>query len=535
MEEAAIGGWRGRVRARPPVQRLGLCQTHAVTGPTHLADYLTRAAVNRPDHAALVVGASRMTWSDVDRAATACAAGLRARGCERGDRVGLFLGNRPEFVIGYFGALRAGLVVVPVNPGLTAPEVAQIAADVELSLVVVDRQTAAVAEQAAPGIARVIAAGGVSDDSFDALLASGAGHAVSDAEGGENLAVVVYTSGTSGDAKGAMLTHRALIANVEQVAAARVPVAEPDDVVLVLLPLTHIYSLAGTLGAVARVAATAVLVDGVDAVRALPLVPQYGITNVPGAPALWAAWAASSGAVDMLDGLRIAFSGSAALPPEVQHRVHTLTGWYVHEGYGLTEAAPGVSSTIVSGEAKPGSVGQPFPGIELRLVDDDGADIDPAEGDPGEIWIKGDNLFSGYWPDGSGGPDADGWYATGDVAFVDDDGDLHIVDRRKDVIIVSGFNVYPHEVEQALLTHSGVREVAVIGVVDDRTGEAVKALVVLGDPSVTVDQLQAHAAERLARFKRPQVIEFVDDLPHSQTGKVARGRVTRDQNEAAGE
>lgn len=475
-----------------------------------------------------------MTWSDVDRAATACAAGLQARGCTPGERVGLFLGNRPEFVIGYFGALRAGLVVVPVNPGLTAPEVAQLADHVGLALMVVDRQTAPVAERAAPRVPRVTAAG-ISDDSFDALVAAGAGRAVADPPGGETLAVVVYTSGSSGDAKGAMLTHRALIANVEQVAAAHVAVADPDDVVLVILPLTHIYSLAGTIGAVVRAAATAVLVDRVDAVRALPLVPQYGITNVPGAPALWAAWAASSGAVDMLDGLRIAFSGSAALPPEVQHRVHTLTGWYVHEGYGLTEAAPGVSSTIVSGEAKPGSVGQPFPGIQLRLVGDDGVDVDPAEGDPGEIWIRGDNLFSGYWPDGAGGPDADGWYATGDVAFVDDDGDLHIVDRRKDVIIVSGFNVYPHEVEQVLLKHPSVRESAVIGMADDRTGEAVKALVVLGDTSATADELQAHAAERLARFKQPHVIEFVDALPHSLTGKVARGRVTREQKQAAGE
>ena len=326
-----------------------------------------------------------------------------------------------------------------------------------------------------------------------------------------------------------MLTHRALIANVEQVAGSQISVVDPDDVVLGLLPLTHVYGLAGTLGAVVRAAATIVLVDGVDVVRALPLVPQYGVTNVPGAPALWAAWAASSDAVDMLDGLRIAFSGSAALPPEVQHRVHTLTGWYVHEGYGLTEAAPGVSSTVVSGRAKPGSVGQPFPGIAVRLVSDDGEDIDPAEGDPGEIWIKGDNLFSGYWPDGSGGPDADGWYATGDVAFADEDGDLHIVDRRKDVVIVSGFNVYPHEVETVLLQLPGVREAAAIGVSDDRTGEAVKAFVVLGDRSLTIDEIQEHAAARLARFKRPKVIEVVDDLPHSLTGKVARGRLQRER------
>jgi long-chain acyl-CoA synthetase len=481
-----------------------------------------------------VVGASRMTWGDVDRAADSCAAGLVARGISPGDRIGLFLGNRPEFVIAFFGALRAGAVVVPVNPALTAPEVSQLAEHVGPSLVVVDRSTADTAAQAVAGVPQVVAAGGLGDGSFDALLAAGSGVAVPVPRGGESLAVVVYTSGTGGDAKGAMLSHRALIANVEQVAQARLSVAEPDDVVLLLLPLTHIYSLAGTLGAVVRAAATAVLVDGVDVVRALPLVRQYGVTNVPGAPALWAAWAASSEAVDALDGLRIAFSGSAALPPEVQHRVHTLTGWYVHEGYGLTEAAPGVSSTVVSGRAKPGSVGQPFPGVEVRLVDDDGDEIDPAEGDPGEIWIRGDNLFSGYWPDGSGGPDADGWYATGDVAFADEEGDLHIVDRRKDVVIVSGFNVYPHEVETVLLQHPGVREAAAIGVPDDRTGEAVKAFVVLRDRSVTTGELQEHAAARLARFKRPTAIEVVDDLPHSLTGKVARGRLERGERTAQG-
>jgi len=497
--------------------------------PTHVADYLSAAAAARPDHPALVVGANRISWADVNRAADACAGGLRARGVAAGDRVGLFLGNRPEFVIAYFGALRAGAVVVPVNPALTAPEVGQIAEHVGLALMVVDRSTAERAEQAAPDVPRVLAAAGAREGSFDALLASGVGVDVPAAAGGESLAVVIYTSGTGGDAKGAMLTHRALIANMEQVADAQIAVVDPDDVVMVLLPLTHVYGLAGTLGAVVRAAATAVLVDGVDLVRALPLVPQYGITNVPGAPALWAAWAASSDAVDMLDGLRIAFSGSAALPPEVQHRVHTLTGWYVHEGYGLTEAAPGVSSTVVSGHAKPGSVGQPFAGIDVRLVDDDGADIDPADGDPGEIWIKGDNLFSGYWPDGSGGPDADGWYATGDVAFADEEGDLHIVDRRKDVVIVSGFNVYPHEVETVLLQHPGVRDAAAIGVPDERTGEAVKAFVVLGDQALTIEALQAHAAERLARFKRPKVIEVVDDLPHSLTGKVARGRLQRER------
>ena len=183
-----------------------------------------------------------------------------------------------------------------------------------------------------------------------------------------------------------------------------------------------------------------------------------------------------------------------------------------------------MSSTVVAGRAKPGSVGRPFLGVDVRLVDDDGDDLDPNDGDPGEIWIRGENLFSGYWPDGHGGPDEEGWFATGDAAFADEEGDLHIVDRRKDVIIVSGFNVYPHEVEAALLEHRGVREVGVIGVTDARTGEAVKASVV-AEGSLSVEDLQAHASERLARFKQPSVIEVVDTLPHSLSGEVVRARL----------
>ena len=448
---------------------------------------------------------------------------MRAAGVATGDRVGLFLGNRPELVTAYFGALRAGAVVVPVNPALTASEVDPIAEHVGLSLVVVDRSTADAAAEAMPSVPRYLAGVGTGPGSFQSLLA-GAGPAVPEPPGDDTLAMVIYTSGQSGEPKGAMLTHRSLIANVEQVAAAQVAVAEPDDVVLMLLPLTHVYSLAGTLGALTRAAATGVLVEAADSASALQMVRQYRVTNVPGAPSLWASWAAEPDAVEILGGLRIAFSGSAELPVEVQQRIHSLTDWYIHEGYGLTEAAPGVSSTVVSGRARPGSVGRPFLGVSVKLLDDDGEVVDPADGDPGEIWIKGDNVFSGYWPDGHDGPDADGWFATGDVGFIDDDGDLHLVDRRKDVIIVSGFNVYPHEVEVALGRHPAVRDVAVVGVPDDRTGEAVKAFVV-ATGEVSEADLQTHVSTRLARFKQPREYELVEQLPHSLSGQVARGRV----------
>jgi len=181
-----------------------------------------------------------------------------------------------------------------------------------------------------------------------------------------------------------------------------------------------------------------------------------------------------------------------------------------------------LTSTLVSGRVKPGSVGAPLPGVELRLLDEQREPV--ADGDPGEVWVRGENLFSGYWPDGADGPGRDGWWATGDVAYADGDGDLVLVDRRKELIIVNGFNVYPREVEEAIASHPDVAEVAVIGVLDEQTGEAVKALVVpRAGAGLDRDSVAAHAATRLARFKRPSVVEVVDALPHSATGKVAKG------------
>jgi len=217
-------------------------------------------------------------------------------------------------------------------------------------------------------------------------------------------------------------------------------------------------------------------------------------------------------------------TGAAPMPASVLEQISTATGLPVFEGYGLTEAAPGVSSTLVGGRAKPGSVGRALPGVELRLVDDDGELAE--EGDPGEICIRGANLFSGYWPDASGGPDADGWYATGDVAYEDDDGDLVLVDRLKELIIVSGFNVYPREVEDVLVGHPSVAEAAVVGVPHPYTGEAVKAYVVpRAGTTVSATDLNEYVGTRLARFKWPTIVQVVDQLPHSATGKVAKGRL----------
>jgi long-chain acyl-CoA synthetase len=231
-------------------------------------------------------------------------------------------------------------------------------------------------------------------------------------------------------------------------------------------------------------------------------------------------------------GVRYIASGAAALPVPVQQDIETRGGVPVHQGYGLTEAAPVVSTTFASPTAKAGSVGRPVPGTEVMLVDDDGQPVD--EGDPGEVVVRGPNLFSGYWPGGVEGPDRGGWWRTGDGAYADADGDLFRVDRIKDLVIVNGFNVYPREVEEAILEHPRISEAAVVSIPDRRSGEAVKAVVVPHPGQVVSAQdVVDHCRERLARFKCPTVVEVVDAMPRTATGKIAKGRLRDAADRAA--
>jgi long-chain acyl-CoA synthetase len=224
-----------------------------------------------------------------------------------------------------------------------------------------------------------------------------------------------------------------------------------------------------------------------------------------------------------MDGVRLLISGASALPPDVFAQFRTITGKPIWEGYGLTECCPVVTSTLVARRPKPGSVGRPLSGVQVSLRDTSGQEVD--EGDPGEVWVKAKSVLSGYWPDGSGGVDSDGWFHTGDVAIIDEDGDYRLVDRRRDLIIVSGFNVYPREVEAVLATHPAVAEVAVIGVPHPLTGESVKAVVVLKKGVPEPDDLRAFCEARLARFKCPSLIEFAVRLPRAATGKITKGKL----------
>ncbi|HET6209772.1 MAG TPA: AMP-binding protein, partial [Jatrophihabitans sp.] len=348
---------------------------------------------------------------------------------------------------------------------------------------------------------------------------------------GERLAVLLYTSGTSGRPKGAMLPVRALLANLAQLARLEPPPLTPEDRILLPLPLFHIFGLNAGLGMALYFGATVVLTGRFDPAESLRTIADEQVSVVVGAPLEFAQWAGQPGAAQAFAGVRYALSGSAPLTAEL---VSTYAGFGVDlfEGYGLTEAAPVVAVNLVPAEAgagwaepKPGSVGRPLPGLEVRLLDSDGEEVEP--GDLGTLVVRGPNLFTGYWPDGSGGPDPDGWFATGDLAVADDDGDLYLVGRRGDLVLVNGFNVYPAEVEAVFGKLPGVREVAVLGVPSAEAGSDLVVAYVVAEPGAVLDPeaLIEQASSSLARFKLPRQLIEVDTLPHTATGKVMKWRL----------
>ncbi len=349
----------------------------------------------------------------------------------------------------------------------------------------------------------------------------------------DDLAALLFTAGTAGSPRAAMLTHGNLLANLDQVQRHPGRALVAGDRVLGVLPLCHIFGLNAVLGGALHVGGRVVLMDRFDTVRTLDVIARHQVTIVVGAPTLFAALAGAPAAAQRPGGdvpnpmasVRFAFSGAAPLSVEVAEAWETRFGLPLRQGYGLTEAAPVVTTSVMDRPARPTSIGVPIPGVEVQLVDEDGEEA--LAGDPGEIWVRGPNVFPGYWRD----PDAtaaalteDGWLRTGDIAVVGDDGELAIVDRAKDLIIVSGFNVYPAEVEEVLAEHPGVAEVAVVGDVDRYRGELVHAFVVpkvAGDAPRVAD-LNDWCRARLARYKCPSEITFVPTLPHGLAGKLLR-------------
>ena len=440
-----------------------------------------------------------------------------------GDRVALLCGNDPYFVIALLATVGLGAVAVPAQPdqpgpGDRAPAVGGLAgrgggrAD--------GRGRVAVGPPVGDGRDRLGRRDPGHDldgaHTFDELLTTAPVPPV-DVEG-DTLALLMFTSGTAGASAAAMLSHGNLLANLGQIRSTDSDRLGPDDVVFGVLPLNHIMGLTVVALLTLQVGASAVLVQRFDPVTALDTIRDRGVTVVPGAPPMWVTWSQLHG------GGRWRRCAGCASPPPARPSCPSTSprvlqercGVVLREGYGLTEASP-VVTTSSGIEPRPGSVGKVVADLELRLVDPDGTDA--LAGDPGEIWVRGANVFLGYWNN----PEAtarvlteDGWLRTGDVAVADEDGYLWLVDRAKDLIIVSGFNVFPAEVEEVIGELSGVAEVAVVGVAHPHTGEAVKAYVVC-EPGVHLDEeaVISHCQDHLARYKCPTKVLFVDELPRN--------------------
>lgn len=525
----------------------------------NLAELVSAQARNRGDAVALVQpsaadgrGRAELTWAALDERVAAVAAGLSDLGLRAGHRVGLCATNGIDVVVCYLAVLRGGLVAVPINPRAATGEVVRVLADAGCRVVVADATTAPTVRSAIGGLVDALAACDeevrartpvaslvVSDgprlagERTLAEFADARAPVVSPVDP-ESLAVLLYTSGTSGRPRAAMLSHRALLANIASLAAVEPAPLGPDDVVLGVLPLFHVYGLNAVLGQVLAQGSRLVLVERFDAEETLAVVERERVTNLPVVPAVIAAWAGRDDLASRLATVRHAVCGAAPLDADLAALLTDGTGVRLEQGYGLTECAPVVTSTIGTdpGAATPSAevrvgVGKPLPGVEVRVVDGSGHPMEP--GDVGEVCVRGDSLFSGYWPDADGGPDADGWWRTGDIGLLDRIGHLELVDRLRELVIVSGFNVYPFEVENVVTEVAGVAEAAVIGVPDPDTGEAVVAYVVLTSRGAGAAQVtkavRSHCEERLARFKWPRSVTVVADLPHSSTGKVAKGRL----------
>lgn len=480
------------------------------------------------DRVALVSQGRPRTYGALRAEVGAWRGALHRLGVGSGDRVALVCGNGPSFVATYLAVVGIGAVAVPLNPTSPAPElIGQLAAvDATVALVGTAAATSwnGIDRSEVPALRTVIALDGaaLTDALADTDVLDGSDDVPVVEVGADALAVLAFTSGTAGAPRAAMLTHGNLLANIDQAQGSAERI-RATDVVYCVLPLHHIFGLNVVLGITLAVGASIVLVQRFDPDTALETLRERAVTVLPGAPPMWVAWAAVDAPPDAFAGVRLALSGASKLPEEAARVLHERFGLVVAEGYGLTEAGPSVTSSAGL-SSPPGSIGKVLGGMEVRLVDERGDDV--LQGDPGEIWVRGSNVFAGYWHDDDATAralTADGWLRTGDIAITDDQGFLFLVDRAKDLIIVSGFNVYPAEVEDVLADHPGVREVAVVGVPHPHHGEAVRAYVVAAPGArLDEDQLIEHCGDYLARYKCPSKVLFVDELPRGLSGKLLR-------------
>ena len=530
-----------------------------------LDEFLDDAAQSYPNATATIFFNAKRTWKQISDDAWRFANGLRSMGVKKGDRVAILLPNTPQFIIAFYGALRAGAIVVPCNPLYTVPELRHQLQDAGAETIIVLSRLYPVVKAAREGtkIRHVLVtnikefmppvlrtlftlakekkdghrqpfAGDPGARAFSDVLKSSPATPFKAGTTKDDTAVLQYTGGTTGVSKGAMLSHRALVANTLQCRAWFAGETDGTGVGLAFMPFFHVYGLTVVLLQAVQSAGALILEPQFELERVLKDIARYKADTFPGMPRVYNAIINSPLATKYdLRSIKACLSGSAPLMAETHRKFVALTGTKLVEGYGLTEAAPVTHCNPLNNteHQKIGKIGIPYPDVESKIVDAETGEREMAIGEPGELILRGPQLMDGYYnrPDETAKTIRDGWLYTGDIATIDADGYYAIVDRKKEMIIVSGFNVYPREVEEALATHPAVMDSAAIGKPHPIKGEEVKAFVVLKPgQTATADELIAHSRTQLAPFKVPHEIEFRESLPKTLIGKTLRRQLAEE-------
>jgi long-chain acyl-CoA synthetase len=501
---------------------------------------LHETAKSVPSKAAYYFMGQKTTYAELDGAITKFASGLEKLGVKQGDHIALILGNSPHFVIGLYGALRLGATVIPVNPIYTADEIGYILNNGDVKVVVALDMAIPLAEKVhtlLPMVENFIfcetsqdgIAKHVNEEltllpkmkSFTEVIASGdiafKGPALND----EDVAIILYTSGTTGKPKGAMLTHKNLFSNASDVGDYLQ--MNDTDRVITTLPMFHVFCLTVALNAPLLRGATLLISPRFSPKEIFELAKEYEATVFAGVPTMYNfLYQYPEGNSEDLKTLRLCISGGASLPVALLNNFENKFNVRISEGYGLSEASPVTCFNPLDRPRKAGSIGTSILHVENKIVNELGEEV--PVGDVGELIVNGPNVMKGYYkmPEETAAAIRNGWLHTGDLARVDEEGYFYIVDRKKDMIIVGGYNVYPREVEEVLYNHTDIVEVAVLGVPDLNQGEAVKCFVVSKNPSLTEEQLLDYCRDHLAKYKVPSSIEFLEELPKNTTGKILR-------------
>lgn len=529
-----------------------------------LAEMLENAVANYADQPAFINMGEVMTYRKLEERSRAFAAYLQnGLGLKKGDRVALMMPNLLQYPIALFGVLRAGMVAVNVNPLYTPRELEHQLNDSGATAIVIvsnfahtlekivfntkvkhviltrmgdqlSRPKATVVDFVVKYIKRLVPKYHL-PDAISFRRAMHYGYRMQYVKPniiGDDLAFLQYTGGTTGVAKGAMLTHRNMLANLEQARAAYGPALQQGhELVVTALPLYHVFALMVNCLLFINVGGVNLLITNPrDVAGTVKELARYPITAITGVNTLFNAWLNNEDFKRLdFSHLRLSVGGGMPVQKGVAEKWQQLTGIHLLEGYGLTECSPLVTGNPYNLTAYSGSIGVPVPSTEVKFVDDNGDEV--PLGEPGEMWVKGPQVMAGYWqrPDSTTEVMHDGWLATGDIAYIDKAGYIRIVDRKKDMILVSGFNVYPNEIEDVVSAHPFVVECAAIGIESDSTGEAVKVFVVSKDPALTAEELKIYCRRYLTAYKVPKTFEFRAELPKSNVGKILRKELRKEE------